>query len=97
MLRQLREWASRRFSQSAPPTVNQTQASAQDQRESRARLVTDLQAQVRRLQQDITDLTAGQNTGTEGDRGQVDQDKLAALEKELGQKQQELGRLQGRI
>ena len=67
MRRQLREWASRRFSQSAPPTFNQAQASVQDQRESRARLVTDLQAQVRRLQQDITDLTGGQNTDTEGE------------------------------
>ena len=97
MFRQLREWASRRFSRSVPPTVTQVQESAQDQRESRARLVTDLQAQVRRLQQDITDLTAIQNDDTEGKKGQVNQATLAALETELGQKQQELGRLQGRI
>ncbi len=97
MLRQLQNWASRRFSRSAPPTVNQAQESAQDKRERRARLVTTLQAQVRRLQQDITDLTADQNNGTEGDKGQVNQDRLAALETELGQKQQELARLQGGI
>ncbi len=97
MLRQLRDWASRRFSQSEPPTVTQVQESAQDKRESRARLVTDLQAQVRRLQQDITDLTATQKDGTDGEKGQVNQARLAALETELGQKQQELSRLQGRI
>ena len=97
MLRQLQNCASRRFSRSAPPTVNQAQESAQDKRESRAKLVTDLQAQVRRLQQDITDLTAIQNDGTEGKKGQVSQAKLAAHETELSQKQQELSRLQGRI
>ena len=84
MVRQLRAWANSRFSRSGPPTVTQVQESARDKRESRARLVTDLQAQVRRLQQDITDLTAIQKDGTEGENGQVTQARLAALETELG-------------
>lgn len=97
MLRELRDWVKSRFSPSAPPTREQVQDAAQEKRENRARSVTDLQAEVRRLQQAITDLTGAQESGTEGPERQTDRDKLDALEKQLEKKQQELGRLQGRV
>ncbi len=94
MLRELRDWAKRRFSPSEPPTREQGQAAAQDARESRARMVTGLQAEVRGLQQEITDLTGNVDSGGGSDAHRAD---LALLEKKLEQKQKELAKFQGRI
>ncbi len=97
MLRQLRDWANRRFSPPDPPTREQAQATAQEARDDRAGLVTDLQAQVRRLQQEITDLTAVVDRGSDGKDRQGDAARLVELEKALAQKQRELARFQARI
>ncbi len=97
MLRALLDWAKSQVSRSAPPTREQAQDAAQEKREDRASLVTSLQAEVRSLQQAITDLTSGQESGIEDPKPLADRRKLDALERQLEQKQQELGRLQGRV
>ena len=97
MLRQLRDWANRRYSPPAPPTREQAQATAQEARDDRAGLVTDLQAQVRSLQQEITDLTSIVERGAGGKDHQGDVARLVELEKALAQKQRELSRYQARI
>ena len=98
MLRTLRDWAKRRFPPSAPPTRGQAQHAAQEAREDRAQLVVDLQAQVRRVQQQITDLTGDLDNTLEGDaRRATISAQLARFEDELEQKQRELARYQGRI
>ncbi len=97
MLRQLRDWATRRFSPPDPPTREQAQATAQAARDDRAELVTDLQGQVRRLQQDITDLTDVVDRGPDGTDRQGDVARLVELEKALAQKQRDLARFQARI
>ena len=97
MLKELLDWAKKRLSPGEPPTREEAQDAAQEKRETRALSVTTLQAEVRHLQQEITDLTAVQSSGNENADRQVDQTKLALLEKQLEQKQQALSRLQGRI
>jgi hypothetical protein len=63
MLQKLRDWAKNRSASNAPMTTQQVQDAAQENRESRASYVTDLQAQVRSLQQQITDLAAAPEDG----------------------------------
>ena len=97
MLRQLRDWVTSRFSPPDPPTREQAQATAQEARDDRAGLVTDLQAQVRSLQQEITDRTAVVD-GDPGGKDRLDDvARLVELEKELAEKQRELARFQARI
>ncbi len=97
MLQRLRDWAKRRFSPPAPPTREHAQEAAQEARDDRARLVIDLQAQVRSLQQDIANLTAVVESGAGGQERLDDVARLAELEKALAQKQRELARFQARI
>lgn len=98
MLRTLRRWAKYWFSPSVPPTRGQAQQAAQEAREDRAQLLVDLQAQVRRLQQQITDLTGDVASTPAGDARHVTMTaQLARFEDELEQKQRELARYQGRI
>jgi hypothetical protein len=93
MLEQLRSWAKARFGSPRHETPQQSRDNAQVKRETRAHTVTDLQARVRHLQQQITDLTAGDgSSGPEADR-----QELARLEEELAKTQAELARYQGRI
>ncbi len=98
MLRTLRRWAKYWFTPSVPPTRDQAQHAAQEAREDRAQLLVDLQAQVRHLQQQITDLTHEVDTTPKGDaRRTTLTAQLARLEDELERKQRELARYQGRI
>lgn len=97
MLQKLRDWAKNRSASNAPMTTQQAQDAAQENRESRASYVTDLQAQVRSLQQEITNLAAAPEDGIGSKGPQGDQDQLAVLEQELEEKQRELARFQGRI
>ncbi len=98
MLRLLRRWAKYWFTPTNPPTREQTQQAAQEARGDRARLLVDLQAQVRRLQQQITDLTDEVASAPEGDARRAPMTaQLARFEDELEQKQRELARYQGRI
>ena len=98
MLRTLRRWATYWFSPRVPPTRGQAQHAAQEAREDRAQLLVDLQAQVRRLQQQITDLSDEVVNTPEGDARRATMTaQLARFEDELEQKQRELARYQGRI
>lgn len=92
-LEHLRSWAKARFGSVRHETPQQTRDSARVKREARAHTVTDLQAQVRQLQQQITDLSAKSgSTNPEADRK-----ALAGLEEQLAKTQAELARYQGRI
>ncbi len=98
MLRILRRWAKYWFSPRAAPTREQIQQAAQEARVDRAQLLVDLQAQVRRLQQQITDLTDEVASAPEGDARRAPMTaQLARFEDELEQTQRKLARYQGRI
>lgn len=97
MLHKLRDWVKGRSSSNTPLTPQQAQHAAQEKREGRAQHVTDLQAQVRSLQQQITDLTNGMESDNEDKGRQVDPDRLAELQDQLEDKQRELAELQGRV
>jgi predicted nucleic acid-binding Zn-ribbon protein len=97
MLTNLRGWVRRLVSPGAPPNQTQVPDAAQKTRESRASLVVGLQAEVRKLQQDIADLNRGWEDGTDQSEREVAMARLRALEHALGQKQEELAKLQGRI
>lgn len=93
MLEHVRSWFASRLGSTRPETAEQSQDSARLKRETRAHTVTDLQTQVRQLQQQITDLTAAdENVGLESNRT-----TLAELEQQLAETQAELARYQGRI
>ena len=96
MLEQLRSWAKSRVGSIRRETPQQTRDSARVKREARAHTVTDLQAQVRTLQQQITDLTAAVESG-DGANPDVNRKQLARLEDQLAKTQAELARYQGRI
>lgn len=96
MLRPLRHWLQRTFSPKAPPTPGQAQRTAAAARQERAGSITALRGEIRRLQQDIKDvsdslegLAGGERTAHEG--------RLASLHRELEHKQRELGGLQARV
>ena len=98
MLRILRRWVKYWFTPSVPPTRAHAQQVAQEAREDRAELLVDLQAQVRRLQQQITDLTDEVASAPAGDARRATMTaQLARLEDELEQTQRKLARYQGRI
>jgi peptidoglycan hydrolase CwlO-like protein len=84
----IRDWLSRRSSGSTSATTVQTQDPDRAARTTRADNVTELQAKVSRLQQEILALsnTAGGSTA-----------QMAALERDLNQAQRELAKYQGRI
>ena len=97
MLTNLRGWVTRLVSPGATPNRVQGPEAAQKARERRATLVVELQAEVRQLQQDITDLHSAWDSGTDQSEREVATARLHELEKALGHKQEELAKLQGRI
>lgn len=93
----LRDWLTRR---SQPPDGTHrepSQGPAQDAREGRANTIVVLRAEIRQLQQDITDLTKGWDNGTDQSDRQDATARLRAIEHALDLKQAELSRLQGRV
>ena len=104
MLRGLRNWLERTFSTKAPPTPEQArQAAAQarqaaDQaRQDRAGSLADLRSEVRRLQQDIKEVSDSLDSDLTGEERSAHEGRLASLESQLDQKQRELARLQARV
>jgi hypothetical protein len=97
MVKDLRRWAKNRFSSIKRGAPQQAQHSAQVKRDTRASYVTELQVQVRSLQQQITDLTADVESGAASTNIRADRDRLVVLEQQLSETQQELARYQGRI
>jgi hypothetical protein len=82
-----------------PSTPERGQFTAQEARENRASSVTALQHEVRRIQQEITDLNALQESGTAGGDGdsKANESRMAALQDELARKQKELAKYQARV
>ncbi len=97
MLEHLRAWAKARVASLRRETPQQSRDSAQLKRETRAHTVTDLQAHVRHLQQQITDLTADAKPGGEVTNVGAERTRLDKLEAQLAETQAELARYQGRI
>ena len=93
MLQHIRGWIQGRLGATRPDTPEQSQDRARLKRETRAHTVTDLQAAVRDLQQQITDLTAADELASQASNGA----KVAELEQQLAETQAELARYQGRI
>ena len=96
MLRAVRDWLQRTFSTKTPPTPEQAERAAATARHDRAGNITELRSEVRRLQQEIKDvsdslerLTGAERTAQEG--------RIASLQRELEQMQRELGGLQARV
>jgi len=97
MLRGLRSRVARAFARSAPATPEQAERAAGKARHERAGTIGDLRGEIRRLQQDIQDVSAAQGGApTEAARA-GDEGRLAALHDQLDRKQRELARLQARV
>lgn len=100
MLSQLREWVKSRFTATASSPTPRAQRSAQEAREDRAQSVTALQLEIRRLQQEITDVSStldGKTSGVSGEARTVGESKLSSLHSALEQKQREIAKFQARI
>ena len=97
MLRKLRGWVERAFAPRAAPTPEQARRAAAEARQDRAGTVDDLRSEIRRLQQDIKDVSDALASGPAGDAHTVDEGRLASLHLELDRKQRELARLQARV
>ena len=100
MLSQLRDWVKSRLASSASPSTPRAQRTAQEAREDRAHSVTTLQLEVRRLQQEITDVSStleGKASGASGEAHRAGEAKLASLHSALEQKQREVAKFQARI
>ena len=96
MLRKARNWLERTFSPKTSPTPEQAERSAATARHDRTGVLTDLRSEVRRLQQEIKDVSDALD-GPAGDGRTAHEKRLATLHRELEQKQRELSRLQARV
>ena len=97
MLRGLRSWAARTFAQPAPPTPEQAERAAAQARQDRAGTIGDLRSEIRRLQQEIKDVSDALESDLTDDARTADEGRLASLHRQLDQKQRELNRLQARV
>ena len=97
MLRMLRHWAARTFAPRRPPTPAHAQRAAAQARHDRAEAVGALRREIRALQQGITDASEALDGGLAGAERAAQEGRLAALERELDQKQRELARFQARV
>jgi predicted lipid-binding transport protein (Tim44 family) len=89
--------AKRYLRSKRPSTPERGQFTAQEARENRASSVTALRHEVRRIQQEITDLNALQESGTAGGNSTANESRMAALQDELARKQKELAKFQARV
>lgn len=80
-----------------PQGPSQSQGSGQQARTRRASTVAALQVEVRRLQQEITDLSETEDVAASSDGSEVESDQMLLLHRQLEQKQAELARYQARI
>jgi hypothetical protein len=93
----IRAWLSRLSFGSTSASTVQTQDSDQVARNTRADHVTELQAKVSRLQQEILALSNAAGGPTAGDTRGGSNAQMAALERQLDEAQRELAKYQGRI
>jgi hypothetical protein len=101
MLRRVRSWLQRTLSTTVspmtpPPTREQVQRTAAAARADRAGTITALHTEIRRLQQAIKDVSDALEGLTGGDRA-AQEERLAALHRELEHEQRELDKLQARV
>ncbi len=91
----------KRFLQSKrPSTTGRTQPiqqTSQEARDRRTSSVATLQQEVRQLQQEITDLSARQESGTAGGDTQANAALMETLQGDLAQKQRDLAKYQARV
>lgn len=81
---------------SATGRTQASQLTAQEAREQRTRSMTTLQREVRRIQQEITDLSALQESGAGGDTG-ANASRMETLQSDLARTQKELAKFQARV
>jgi hypothetical protein len=97
MVEQLRSWLRRFTSRDTPTPTVQSRGSEQAARENRATLVESLREDVSRLQQETLTLSNAEGGQPRGAERPPENVKIAALERQLNEKQQELAKFQGRI
>ena len=96
MFRTVRDWLERTFAPKTPSPREQGQRTTTTCRQDRAGTIVDLRTEVRRLQQEIKDVTDSLD-GLAGDARTAHEGRLASLHRELEQKQRELGGFQARV
>lgn len=95
----------KRYLQSKRPATGDgtqfSQLTAQEAREQRTRSMTTLQQEVRQIQQEITDLSARQESGTAGANtagaASANASRMETLQGDLARKQKELAKFQARV
>ena len=97
MLRGLRSWVARTFAPAAPATPEQTERTAAQARQDRAGTIGDLRGEIRRLQQDIKDVSDALDGELRGEARAAHEGQLASLHRQLDQTQRELNRLHARV
>jgi hypothetical protein len=80
-----------------PQPSGQCQGSGEQSRTRRAGTVAGLQLEVRRLQQEISDLSETEDVAASSDDAERESDQMQLLHRQLEQKQHELARYQARI
>jgi hypothetical protein len=93
----LRDWLTKRMQSQDGADRYPAQGAVPNSREGRADAIVVLQAEIRQLQQDITDMTNAWDNGTDQSDRQDATARLRAIENALGQKQAALSKMQGRI
>ena len=96
MLGKVRRWIEGVFLAPPSPTSDQARGAAAEARHDRAEMIDDLRTDVRRLQQEIKDVSDALDGASDADRATHER-RLAALHGDLERKQQELGRFQAHV
>jgi hypothetical protein len=97
MLRGLRDWLHRTFAAKPPPTPEESRRAAEQARHDRAASIVELRREVRRLQQEIKDVSDLLDGGIAGHERAVHERRLAAFQQQLERTQADLDRLQARV
>jgi len=97
MLESLRTWGKNLLSSPRRDSVDDSRRDAEAAREHRATTVTRLNHEIRRLQQEISDLNDSMNAGGDPRSMEANEARMASLHQQLAAKQRELGTHQARI
>ncbi len=96
MLGKVRRWIEGVFLAPLSPTSDQARGAAAAARHDRAEMIDDRRTDVRRLQQEIKDVSDALDGATDADRATHER-RLASLHGDLERKQQELGCFQAHV
>jgi uncharacterized protein YukE len=97
MLRGLRSRVARAFTEKPPPTPEQAHLVTAKSQQERAGTIGDLSSEIRRLQQEIKDVSDALASGLTGDARTAHEGTLASLHRQLDETQRDLAKLQARI